>query len=764
MLLEDKVHEMIEAKRRQLDGNGDLPSAERLQGYYALFRSRFGPDVLAGLDGDALLETMHGRTTKNNMMYWLEFKDDEEFPGIFGSIGGGSATKFGVFQRVSTGEWVTGHSSNLQTISRDEALQIVRKQRDQIIAGCRFLDTFPHNSGDEDYARLQQEIARLAPDVSDSAWGHKYFSLLYPEVLDDYHNATYQRFHLVTLLLKPWAGDGRYRVAGQYLAVARELEMPVNHLTTVLNEQHPKPYRYWRIGTTAGDREESFWHLMESRELVSVGWPKLGDLSWTTYDQASKEKLRALVEQHYPGQPGVVTKVTQQLFNFIHAVEEGDIVLAAQGMTILGVGRVISPYQYDNSMDFPHYRQVEWLSLGEWRMPEKNEGLLTTVFELKKVDNRLAIERRILDLPSGATGGGEHPPKPQIRLCGWPGRIEAVLERKGQVLLYGPPGTGKTYWADITARELAARRKYARAFDQLASDEQQYVMTHLVHFCTFHPAYGYEDFLEGYRPTDADGVMVFQLRDGIFKALCKDAMAHPADPYFLIIDEINRGDIPRIFGELITIVEKNKRGKTVVLPISGEHFTVPANVYIIGTMNTADRSIALVDAALRRRFGALEFMPDSSVLGNATINGLPLGPWLDRLNERILGFVGRDARNLQIGHSYLLDALGQPLAETVVFTRVLREEIIPLLEEYCYENYSTLAEILGQGLVDVRHQRIRDELFAVGRVDDLFRALLEPNQDIIATIEAVEAEQHDVDGEAPEDESDEAAAHQEENA
>ena len=125
-----------------------------------------------------------------------------------------------------------------------------------------------------------------------------------------------------------------------------------------------------------------------------------------------------------------------------------------------------------------------------------------------------------------------------------------------------------------------------------------------------HPAYGYEDFLEGYRPTEINGSMHFVLRDGIFKQLCAQAKAQPEHNFYLIVDEINRGDIPRIFGELLTLLEKNKRGKTAILPLSGEPFTVPENLYVIGTMNTADRSIALLDAALRRRFGFLELLPE----------------------------------------------------------------------------------------------------------------------------------------------------------
>src|SRR5215218_9814026 len=116
--------------------------------------------------------------------------------------------------------------------------------------------------------------------------------------------------------------------------------------------------------------------------------------------------------------------------------------------------------------------------------------------------------------------------------------------------------------------------------------------------------------------------------------------------FLLIVDEINRGDIPRIFGELLTTLEKDKRGKWITLPVSQDVFSVPRNVFLVGTMNTADRSISLLDAALRRRFGFVELLPDSSQLAGRRAGSLPLGPWLDALNARLRQHLKRDARNL----------------------------------------------------------------------------------------------------------------------
>ncbi len=325
------------------------------------------------------------------------------------------------------------------------------------------------------------------------------------------------------------------------------------------------------------------------------------------------------------------------------------------------------------------------------------------------------------------------PDKPSATLPEIIQDIQSVLERKGQVILYGPPGTGKTYWAERAAREMASLDRYGKSFDRLSDEQKRGLIdggddSGAVRICCFHPAYGYEDFLEGYRPEEADGKMSFVLRDGIFKKLCKDALSNPGAKFYLIIDEINRGDIPRIFGELMTVLEKNKRGKTIILPVSGEQMQVPENVRVIGTMNTADRSIALLDTALRRRFGFIEVMPDASVLGDSVVGGVHLGEWLSALNRRICESVGRDARNRQIGHSYLMED-GKPISNLSSFSRVVQDEIIPLLEEYCYEEYSKIEKILGGEVVDVQRQMIRCEIFEGSSDGEFVRAMSKISKD-----------------------------------
>lgn len=746
MILHPKLVEALQQKRTELQLAGELISQDRLDGYYALFREKFGPERLAGLDGETLLTTMHdfGEEPDRGMVYWLEFKNDEEFPTMdFGSIKGGSSLKFGLWRRKEDGVWITGRSTqSMHEIAVDEAVTIARRHRDQLLQGVRLLENLPGGADQSDYLRLQQELNALAPDIVDTAWGHKYFHLLFPDKLDDYHVESYGHFHLVKLLLTPPEQPGRYLASYLYVTIARELGIPMNHLTKVTNERDGGPHLYWRVSTRLGETN-SLWPLMRETSEAAIGWPDLGDLSHLTHDRESKKKLRELLAKHYPNNDSVIARATQDIFNFVTWIGDGDIALAADGNRILGIGRVAGPYRYDPSDEHsPHRRPVEWLRLDEWTLPQQ-EGLQTTVFPIRKyVANHIEVERRLLE-------GDETPPssKPLSRLGGELERIQAVLERKKQVILYGPPGTGKTYWARLAAQELAARSHYKRPFIELSTAEQQGLTDpvqsgggRVIWLCTFHPGYGYEDFLEGYRPHAQDDQLVFELRDGVFKRLCRVAEQDPAHAYYLIIDEINRGDIPRIFGELLTLLEKDKRNLAVTLPLSGDQFAVPPNVYVIATMNTADRSIALLDTALRRRFGFVELMPDKTVLKNTVIaNSIPLGEWLAGLNRRVLQHIGRDARNLQVGHAYFLEG-GQPVIKLDSFARIVRDDIIPLLQEYCYEDYSTLAQLLGESLVDAQGQRIRFELFAPNREDELIQALLEPEPDLAASKVVVDSD------------------------
>lgn len=759
MLLDPRLAADLRRRHDQLLNSGHVLRPEQLRRHYETFRRTFGPEVLAGLSGEALLLKLHRRNDHDSLVYWLEFKADDELPGHFGSIAGGSALKFELYQSRETGDWMTGPAQQQRRLELDEAIAVAQRQRDQLVAGCEILAAHAVDPERADYAGIQQRLLEVAPDVADSTWGHKYFALLFPTLLDDYHVPSYQRFHLIKLLQKPPSDEARYLNAEPLLRIARELGMWVANLGTVLNDRHGAPYRYWRVGTRNGDqpaREE--WPPMHDGGFVGIGWMELGDLSHIPLSSEGKETIREGMRSHWSTTPQWLGRNTQQMFDFLRRVQQRDLVLAADGQTILGIGRITGDYYYETKGPgvFAHRRPVEWLSVDEWVTPVK-EGLRTTLYRMRKhPENLIEVERRLLDAEHRATPRSRPPtasePPTLAPLRGTAARIDAILKRKGQVILYGPPGTGKTYWAQGTARELVARSWWQRGWAALEpSERSELVERGALQTCCFHPAYGYEEFIEGYRPNADSGAMVFSREDGVFKRLCDRARSDRGHDYFLVIDEINRGDIPRIFGELMTVIERSKRDEEITLPVSGRRFSVPKNVMVIGTMNTADRSIALLDAALRRRFGFIELMPDYELLRGCSVGGVPLASWLQQLNARVLEHAGRDARNLQIGHSYLMHG-DEPLADLDRFAAALHDDIIPLLEEYCYEDFAALGQILGDELVVTTEQRIAHELFEPSRRDQLVQAVLRAFEGL-ATEAAVSTEAGEEEDDAEEDDA-----------
>lgn len=284
-------------------------------------------------------------------------------------------------------------------------------------------------------------------------------------------------------------------------------------------------------------------------------------------------------------------------------------------------------------------------------------------------------------------------------------------------ILYGPPGTGKTYTTINKALEILAnygeiekipdnRQKQKEIFDTFVAKGQ-------IEFVTFHQSYGYEEFVEGIKPSVKNGTVIYETKNGVFKNLCKKALEGKDKPYILIIDEINRGNIAKILGELITLIEPSKRiGKSerlqLTLPYSGESFGVPRNLYIVGTMNTADRSIALLDTALRRRFEFVEMMPDSEYLKDKKIsdsgNTIELDRLLESMNNRIEFLLDREHT---IGHSYFMDV------ESIEdLCKVFKNKIIPLLQEYFYDDYVKIIAVLNDnGMIKEKNKSQFSDLF-----------------------------------------------------
>ena len=289
-------------------------------------------------------------------------------------------------------------------------------------------------------------------------------------------------------------------------------------------------------------------------------------------------------------------------------------------------------------------------------------------------------------------------------------------------ILYGPPGTGKTYnsvkYAVDTVDEYFNKdsskkfKNYVERFNELKAAGQ-------IGFATFHQSYAYEEFIEGIKPfLGKRGVrrgrsdLNYKISDGVFKEFCNKAASDRSNKYVFIIDEINRGNISKIFGELITLIEDSKRAgeneaMSVTLPYSQEEFSVPENVYILGTMNTADRSIALMDTALRRRFEFIEMMPKYTLLENVWIKviedkedkknkedqkKIDIQKMLEKMNQRIEVLYDREHT---LGHAFFIPLKNKEKATLDQLASIFKNKIIPLLQEYFYEDYEKIMLVLG---------------------------------------------------------------------
>ncbi|RNI12276.1 hypothetical protein EDD83_01565 [Methanohalophilus euhalobius] len=254
----------------------------------------------------------------------------------------------------------------------------------------------------------------------------------------------------------------------------------------------------------------------------------------------------------------------------------------------------------------------------------------------------------------------------------------------------------------------------SEAIDLFTGNKQIYEEKDFGHYCTFitfHQSYGYEDFIEGLKPIVYEGDVSYKVESGVFKDICERAKNDPENNYVLVIDEINRGNIAKIFGELITLIEDDKRsGKSneisIKLPYSKTDFSVPSNLYIVGTMNTADRSIALLDIALRRRFTFLEMMPDYSII-DVEIDGVNIGSLLKELNGMLSALIDRDH---QIGHSYFCEVveLEEEQAKNKLYF-VWYNRVIPLLQEYFYNDWEQLKMVLGDFVVEKDNNSILED-------------------------------------------------------
>lgn len=429
---------------------------------------------------------------------------------------------------------------------------------------------------------------------------------------------------------------------------------------------------YWIYSPGDG---ASKWDDFYKRGVMGLGWSEIGDFS----QYSSKDEMKtAMKEKIDPTRP--YKNAAHATWQFLQEMKPGDIVFAKKGMhSIIGRGVVTSEYIYDTEdPEFPNIRKVNWTNTGDWEHP--GQAVMKTLTDITSYTDYVAKLNSLIDVnddeddvESEETVFPEYTPEKFLEEVYMDGdsydTLVELIRMKRNVILQGAPGVGKTF---------AAKRL---AYSMMGCKDQNRVM-----MVQFHQSYTYEDFIEGFRPSSTSNN--FEIKKGAFANFCQKAAEDPENEYFFIIDEINRGNLSKIFGELFMLIENDKRGNALQLLYSGDKFSVPPKLYIIGMMNTADRSLAMLDYALRRRFAFFEMKPGFESEGFRDYKMAFANPKFDSLIdcvEKLNAVIAADdslGDGFCIGHSYFcnLSAITDKALSNIV-----EYEMVPLLKEYWYD-------------------------------------------------------------------------------
>lgn len=523
--------------------------------------------------------------------------------------------------------------------------------------------------------KLPDDLVNSLPIVEDKISSSKYFEIV--DKLREFlasNQSTFKNF--VELSFEAW----RYSEEVNRQNRADKKQRKTKAKGAALADDDIETIHYWIYSPGKGAK---IWDECYDNNIMAIGWDAIGDLR----NYNSKDEIKQVMNKFYDPFRSYIHSACAT-WEFANEMKPGDIVFAKNGMhLIIGRGIVKSDYIYDpQRKEFKNIRKVEWTDRGEWKCsrqsPMKTLTDITSFTDYVEQLNLFFDSDMLDDVETIETS---YPTYDKDRFLDSVymndesyNTLVSLVETKKNVILQGAPGVGKTF---------AAKRL---AYSMMGVKDPNRVM-----MVQFHQSYSYEDFIMGFRPSENG----FELKHGVFYDFCKMAKIDSDNAYFFIIDEINRGNLSKIFGELFMLLESDKRGVELHLLYADEKFSIPENVYIIGMMNTADRSLAMLDYALRRRFAFYELEPAFESDGFKEYQYKLNNAKFDKLIECIknLNLIIKKDETLGtgfcLGHSYFcdLDQVEDNELDSAL-TRLIEFELIPLLKEYWFDDTDMVIE------------------------------------------------------------------------
>jgi len=608
---------------------------------YDSFAEQFAPEILKSLSGAELLKKVFLNGSKDNLCYFLEF--NSKATELFGSIKSGTAYKYGLFYSPKHGSWVTGSSRKSQLLTEDEAEALASEIRDNIVAGAAILASVSAPETIEEYVDLSAKLKSATNGFASRVWVLKYYHMLYPNLLPTIYSEAAQKTVLTALDTK--ALDTAIARMGQ-------IELFV-HDCDISNVVFNRVFWTYCVDDTPDEEGEGSLDAPEYsenerlfREWMATQTSSKGAICTASMIGANCRALREVCSEmdivEYPD--------LQNLFS----ITDVDM--------FLDVKSIIRCHEDFDAVN-KHFSNGFLKTALNWYEKYLNASLSESAKVITPADP-YDKEKFLEDVFMT------------------PDEYEELLQLllyKKNIILQGAPGVGKTYLAKRFAYSIIGAKDDA-----------------FVEMVQFHQSYSYEDFIMGYKPND-DG---FELRTGSFYNFCKKAEkdTDPDSKYFFIIDEINRGNLSKVFGELMMLIEGDKRGSKNALKLAyrDEYFFVPANVYIIGMMNTADRSLAMMDYALRRRFSFYEVEP---AFGKAVFRAhlekyiqtqAIVDKVVDRFKDLNKKIADEDTSGLGkgfcVGHSYFCVPPVPGQSDEDWYKSIIKFEVAPLLDEYWWDD------------------------------------------------------------------------------